>query len=193
METGKVETETMQDADFLKEFQKLTGRVPAKPKRSEQSKDELVKEVFGVSWESRLDKIVLADCQSQWPLIAGPLSKHSWPHRVVGNRLVVRIEKSVYVYEFTYYKHDILKKIQEQIARSPNRISVEVAPIEWANYHNPANLEKKLGEMNRGQGASNVVGGERVGGERAEGVTEDGKDKLVRIMKEGLRKIREKS
>ena len=66
----------------------------------------------GFVGETELKDLTLMTLQSRWPDIVGPISRHSYPAEVRGDRLFVRIEKAVYAQDFNLAIPQILKAIR---------------------------------------------------------------------------------
>lgn len=79
----------------------------------------------------------LARIQSRWPDLAGNLSRHSWPERITGRRLVVRVSHDVYSQEFFLFRADIVKKLRANRITEIDEIQVEKGRVRFTRPNLP--------------------------------------------------------
>lgn len=118
---------------------------------------EVVAAVFGDLAPELQEEQLLAKCQSLWPELAGNLSKHSFPARVRGDRLEVRIEQAVYHQEFQMLSREILGRLRAATGSRVQRLKVVKGRIDWERLSSEAidpyqpQVRKNPEELNDGQ------------------------------------------
>ncbi len=80
----------------------------------------------------------LVRVQSRWPDMAGNLARHSWPERITGRRLVVRVSHDVYAQEFFLFRADIVRKLRAYGIREIDEIQVEKGSVKFTKPLLPA-------------------------------------------------------
>jgi len=123
----------------------ITNRVPLRPEHRADApvsaqnpradREELLEQLLGPEGlaEKRAE-LELARLQSYWPDVAGGLSKHVQPSRIQGDRLYVRVEKSVYAQELQLLSREILSRAARLCGCQAARLYIEKGPIDWQAY-----------------------------------------------------------
>ena len=92
---------------------------------------ELLAAVFGEAAEQYADDLTLLKCQSYWPDIAGGLARHCQPVRLRGDRLIVRVEKSVYAQDLQLLSREIIQKANRLTGRRLRGLKLETGAMDW--------------------------------------------------------------
>lgn len=74
----------------------------------------------------------LVRLQCFWPDVAGSLARHCQPVGIRGQRLLIRVEKSVYAQEMQLASRSILERAQKLTSLRLDRLQIEQGPIDWS-------------------------------------------------------------
>lgn len=99
---------------------------------SELSASDLISAIFKDPTGEVARQWTLVRIQSRWPDIAGNLARHSWPERISGRRLVVRVSHDVYAQEFFLFRADIVKKLRAYGIREIDEIQIDKGRVKFS-------------------------------------------------------------
>ena len=84
-------------------------------------------ERYGLDFENELP---LAEIQSRWKAIAGPLAVHSYPARFQSGVLVIHTEHTAYMQELQLLQSEFIDRIQKQLGLHVKKIQLKRKRIE---------------------------------------------------------------